>query len=72
MIDTLQLTKDLEAAGKPREEAERTARALAEAQKDVVTSHELKAAINEAKFQIVFWIVGSFVAQALLILWKHG
>lgn len=77
MIDTLKLSKRLQGAAMPKEQAEALAEGLNEAIKeDLVTKQDLEAAVSRLEsriadraLQVVLWIIGSIVLQIVGHFW---
>jgi len=72
-FDTLKYATALKAAGVPPEQAEASARALAEALNisDLVTreylDHRLEAVAFKLKWEILVWIIGLLLGQTALL-----
>jgi 16S rRNA C967 or C1407 C5-methylase (RsmB/RsmF family) len=72
-FDTLKFTKTLEAAGFSTQQAEAVAEALKEAQSDqkLVTQeyldYRLKAELADLKTDLIKWMTGALMAQAVVI-----
>jgi hypothetical protein len=72
MIDTLKLSKRLQEASMPKEQAEALAEGLAEAIKaDLVTNEKLESALAKLKTELIFWFVGTVGLGTILAhYWK--
>ena len=69
-FDTLKFVETLKSSGVPEEQAKAMARAVSEAHEtaDLATKSDLHQAVQEAKFDLVKWIVGlALVQMALLV-----
>lgn len=67
MIDTLKLSKRLQEAAMPKEQAEALAEGLASAIKeDLVTNERLDVALSRLKTELVFWFVGTVGVGTIL------
>jgi hypothetical protein len=63
MIDTLKLSKRLQGASMPKDQAEAFAEGLAEAIKeDLVTNERLDGSLARLELRLVLWIIGTSVA----------
>jgi hypothetical protein len=77
MIDTLKLSKRLQEAAMPKEQAEALAEGLRDAiNEELVTKQDLQAAvallevkITEKISQVLYWIIGSIVLQIVGHFW---
>lgn len=60
MIDTLKLSKRLQEAAMPKDQAEALAEGLADAIKaDLVTNEKLESALTKLETKLVCWVVGT-------------
>ncbi len=75
-FDTLKFVRTPKAAGEPENQAEAFSEAFKDAQSDaeLATKYDLKelelrleAKINEVKYDMIKWIAGMLIAQAVLV-----
>jgi hypothetical protein len=72
MIDTLKLSKRLQEASMPREQADALAGSLAEGvQENFVTKETLQAELAKLKAELVFWVVGTVGLGTLVQIGLH-
>lgn len=70
MIDTLKLSKRLQEANLPKEQAEALAEGLNESLKEsYVTREHLDARLNRLELRLVGWIIGTNIAVGSAIVW---
>lgn len=67
-FDTLKFAKKLESAGITKVQADAIAEAFSDGtSQELLTKHYLDSKLESTKYEIIKWITGALIAQAVLI-----